>query len=174
VFKRYKFLRKLRLLSDSIALVIDVDGVLTDGTFWYSAKGKEYKRFAPHDAEALGVLKSYFPIKIISADKRGRKISERRVNDLGFDLQIVSSRARRLLISSMQAKGRNVLFVGDSLSDIPAMSEATFAVCPSNSCIGVSSHVDYVLKTQGGRGVMAEIKQLLEKALGEEYFLENL
>ena len=174
MFKRAKLLRKLRLLSDSIALIIDVDGVLTDGTFWYSQKGKEYKRFAPHDAEALGALKPHFPIMIISADERGRKISERRVNDLGFDLQIVSSNTRRLLISSMQAKGRNVLFVGDSLSDIPAMSEATLAVCPSNACIGVSSHVDYVLKTQGGRGVMAEIKQLLEEALGEDYFLENL
>lgn len=173
MFKRAKLLRKLRSLSDSIALIIDVDGVLTDGTFWYSAKGKEYKRFAPHDAEALSALKQHFPIKIISADERGRKISERRVNDLGFDLQIVSSSARRLLVSSMQAKGRNVLFIGDSISDIPAMSEATFAVCPSNACIGVSIHVDYVLRTQGGRGVMEEIKQLLEEALGEDYFLEN-
>ena len=173
MFKRAKLLRKLRSLSDSIALIIDVDGVLTDGTFWYSAKGKEYKRFAPHDAEALNALKQHFPIKIISADERGKKISERRVNDLGFDLQIVSSSARRLLVSSMQAKGRNVLFIGDSISDIPAMSEATFAVCPSNACIGVSIHVDYVLRTQGGRGVMEEIKQLLEEALGEDYFLEN-
>lgn len=173
MFKRVKLLRKLRSLSDSIALIIDVDGVLTDGTFWYSAKGKEYKRFAPHDAEALNALKQHFPIKIISADERGKKISERRVNDLGFDLQIVSSSARRLLVSSMQAKGRNVLFIGDSISDIPAMSEATFAVCPSNACIGVSSYVDYVLRTQGGRGVMSEIKQLLEEALGEDYFLEN-
>ncbi len=174
MFRRAKLLRKLRLLSDSIALIIDVDGVLTDGTFWYSAKGKEYKCFAPHDAEALGVLKQHFPINIISADERGRKISERRVNDLGFDLQIVSSSARRLLVSSMQVEGSNVFFVGDSLSDIPAMREATFAVCPSNACIGVSSYVDYVLKTQGGRGVMAEIKQLLEEALGEDYSLENL
>jgi len=174
MLKKIKLLRRLRLFDDTITLVIDVDGVLTDGTFWYSDQGKEFKRFAPHDAEALGNLKKYFPIKIISADIRGKKITERRLNDLGFDLQIVTSDTRRSLITSIQAKGRNVLFVGDSLSDIPAMTEATIAVCPSNSCLGVSRHVDYVLKTQGGRGVMAEIQQLFEEALGKDTFLEKL
>jgi 3-deoxy-D-manno-octulosonate 8-phosphate phosphatase (KDO 8-P phosphatase) len=165
MFKKIKLLRRLRLSGDSITLVIDVDGVLTDGTFWYSAKGKEYKRFAPHDAEALSVLKKHFPINIISADIRGKKISERRLNDLGFDLQIITAESRQSLISSIQAEGRNVLFVADSLSDIPAITEATFAVCPSNACIGVSRYVDYVLRTQGGRGVVAEIQQLFEEAL---------
>ena len=51
--------------------ILDVDGVLTTGTFFYDKNGKLLKEFGPDDHEALKILKKYLKIIFISADKRG-------------------------------------------------------------------------------------------------------
>ncbi len=67
--------------------VLDVDGVLTDGSFLYDERGKAYKVFGPDDADALKVLSKYVDIVFTSQDKRGFNISKKRVNDMGFELK---------------------------------------------------------------------------------------
>ena len=56
-------------------LIFDVDGVLTDGTFFYSVDGKVLKRFGSHDGQAIKICRAYFNMQIISADKKGFEIS---------------------------------------------------------------------------------------------------
>ena len=63
-------------------IIFDVDGVLTDGSFYYDEKGKKYKKFGAHDADALILLKKYFKIYFISSDLRGFKISSKRIRDI--------------------------------------------------------------------------------------------
>lgn len=174
LLRRHKFLKKVRKMRNHLVIVIDVDGVLTDGTFWYTYKGKELKRFAPHDAEALTNLARVFPIKVISADFRGEAISRRRVEDLGFTLDMVNSSQRAEYLSSFQIQGEMVLFIGDSQSDIAALEIADISACPFDAAHGVNKHVDFRLSTRGGRGVMAEIYHLLRLALKNEVGFENL
>ena len=74
--------------------ILDVDGVLTDGGFYYSQEGKVLKKFGPDDNDALKMLLPYMEIRFISSDKRGFKISEKRVKDMGFPIDLVSTKDR--------------------------------------------------------------------------------
>ena len=69
-------------------LIIDVDGVMTTGHFIYSAIGKLYKIFGPHDTDGLNLLKKKIKILFLTADKRGFKISKKRIkDDLGYQIK---------------------------------------------------------------------------------------
>ena len=57
--------------------ILDVDGVMTDGKFYYSAEGKIFKSFGADDSDALGLLNKYIKINFITGDKKGFPISKR-------------------------------------------------------------------------------------------------
>ena len=76
-------------------IVLDVDGIMTTGQFFYDENGKRYKVFGPDDADALKILKRFMNIVFVSADKRGFKISKKRIStDMGYKLYNVSSEER--------------------------------------------------------------------------------
>ena len=75
-------------------VIIDVDGVLTDGTFFYSIDGKVLKRFGSHDAQAIKLCKSHFNLQLISADKKGFEISKLRAEHLGLPITLVQEEFR--------------------------------------------------------------------------------
>jgi 3-deoxy-D-manno-octulosonate 8-phosphate phosphatase (KDO 8-P phosphatase) len=56
-------------------LIMDVDGVLTTGQFFYTAKGKAMKVFGPDDNDGLSLLKPYIEIRFVTGDKKGFEIS---------------------------------------------------------------------------------------------------
>ncbi len=174
LLKKLWLVRALRRNANSLSFVFDLDGVLTDGTFWYSNQGKELKRFGPHDAEALQKLKEYFEVKVISADNRGSEISKRRISDIGLDLEIVSANDRANFIHSLKLQKKKVVFVGDSLSDIPALQVADFAFCPKDAFLSVHKNVDLTLLTEGGRGVAAEVLMLIRYCLKRETGFKGL
>ena len=74
--------------------ILDVDGVLTDGSFLYSKEGKIYKKFGPHDAYSLKKLSKLINISFISADSRGFEITKKRIDDMGFEVKLVSEEER--------------------------------------------------------------------------------
>lgn len=173
-FSKYLLHRALRQSAQKLTFVFDLDGVLTDGTFWYSKEGKELKRFGPHDAEALKKLKEFFEVIVISADTRGSEISKRRMSDIGLHLEIVSAENRVEFIQNLKTQERKVVFVGDSLSDIPALKVADFAFCPNDAFYPVHDNVDYSLITEGGRGVVAEILMIIRYSVKHESGFEGL
>ena len=72
--------------------LIDFNGVMTTGQFFYSENGKVMKAFGPDDNDALELLRPHIEIKFISGDKRGFKISHKRiVEDMRFSLDLVST-----------------------------------------------------------------------------------
>ena len=67
--------------------IIDVDGVMTDGKFHYSNQKKIFKVFGADDNEGLKILSKYLNIYFITSDRRGYKISKRRITeDMNYDL----------------------------------------------------------------------------------------
>ncbi len=172
--KKFLLVRALRRNAKLLSFVFDLDGVLTDGTFWYSKLGKELKRFGPHDAEALQKLKEYFEVNIISADKRGSDISKKRISDIGLDLEIVSAKDRVNFIQNIKVQNKKVVFIGDSQSDIPALQVADFAFCPKDAFFSVHENVDLTLLTEGGRGVAAEVLWIMKYCLKHERGFEGL
>jgi 3-deoxy-D-manno-octulosonate 8-phosphate phosphatase (KDO 8-P phosphatase) len=151
---------RIRQIGRFWAIVFDVDGVLTDGSFLYSESGKVLKRFGPHDSEGAQILSQRHDIKFISADVRGEEITRRRVADMGFELSIQSASERVEFIKQIKSFGVPVAFIGDSTSDIPALVTADFSMCPSSANNYVKRKVDYVLSTKGGAGVVEEVARL--------------
>ena len=71
-------------------LILDVDGVMTDGKFYYTSDGKFLKAFGPDDSDALGVLNKLIEIRFITGDKKGFSISKKRiVDDMGYKLDLL-------------------------------------------------------------------------------------
>jgi len=138
-------------------LVSDVDGVLTDGTFWYSSRGKRLKRFGSHDAEALKVQRLFETVLFVSADKRGFGITKRRLRDMSQQVRLADSVSRVQLITDFLARKSKVCFVGDSFTDLPAMRAANFAVAPAQSFSLAKAEADLVLENRGGDGALAEL-----------------
>jgi 3-deoxy-D-manno-octulosonate 8-phosphate phosphatase (KDO 8-P phosphatase) len=168
--KRYRFreilkivsLRKELSISNKLFnIVIDVDGVLTDGTFHYSKLGKEVKVFGPHDADALKLLQKRFHINVISADARGFAITEKRIHDMGFSVRLMNADERQHFVKSLKQNGK-VIFIADSFTDVPAFEESDYSFAPQNACISARKAVDVVLKINGGFGVIAELVRLLK------------
>ena len=72
--------------------IIDVDGVMTTGHFLYTLEGKSLKIFGPDDNDGLSLLNHYIDIRFITGDKKGFKISHKRiVEDMKYKLDLVST-----------------------------------------------------------------------------------
>lgn len=167
ILKQVLLRRRLRNAQDSLVLIFDVDGVLTDGSFYYSAEGKLFKKFGPHDSEAANLLSKSFEIRFISADHRGFQITKKRIQDMGFSLELIPASQRVKYIREFQRSGNSVFFIADAPSDVPALLISDFSACPRNVLSAVASCVDVVLDVEGGRGVVAEVLNFLSKSLGE-------
>ena len=154
---RLQELAMKKLLLNSILpwhVIFDVDGVLTDGTFTYSANGKIYKVFGSHFCE----------ISFVSADKRGFEISKKRVLDMGFDLQLADASDRLKLIRNLQSKSR-IIFVADSFTDVSALQCADISAVPRNAHSQAKKVANIVLKANGGQGAVSEVSFLIMNTL---------
>lgn len=138
-------------------LITDVDGVLTDGGFYYSDEGKILKKFGPHDSDGFKMFRKagITPIAI-TADKRGYPITKRRMDDMQVVSYIVPAASRFDWIKD-RYNFSEVIYIGDGYFDIPSLKEASFSVCPANAPDIVKQHANYVTKTTGGNGVILEV-----------------
>lgn len=137
------------------AFVVDVDGVLTDGSFLYGADGKRYKRFGPDDADALQLLSSTVRIEVVTADHRGYNISNARVSDMGLDLFLVPSSERLNWVTDRFGLD-SLAYMGDSFQDAPLLSAAALGLCPKNAHPRAKRSADVVTKSRGGNRAVAE------------------
>ena len=137
-------------------VAFDVDGVMTDGRFDYTAEGKQMKSFGPDDADALKVLKATVPIVFVSADRRGFPITERRIaHDMGHDVTLVGSGERLEWLASRAPLDR-IAYMGDSFTDIPVLREVGVGITTADALPGVREAATYVTQRRGGDRAVAE------------------
>jgi len=137
------------------AFVVDVDGVLTDGSFLYDSSGKKYKRFGPDDADALKILGGYIEIEVVSADSRGFEISRARVADMGLQLSLVSS-GDRLAWVAERYEFSSVAYMGDSFQDAELLRTVGLGLCPGNGHFRAKEAAAIVTRCDGGSRAVAE------------------
>jgi 3-deoxy-D-manno-octulosonate 8-phosphate phosphatase (KDO 8-P phosphatase) len=148
-------------------LLMDCDGVLTDGRIWLFENGEEQKGF--HTRDGLGIelwhrggLKS----GIISG--RNSSAVERRARGLGmsFVVQGVEDKVRAFTDTVAQAGVTNeeVAFIGDDLNDIPLMMRSGFAVAVADAALEARECAHYVTQLAGGYGAVREVIELILKA----------
>ena len=152
-------------LSDSLSVFcLDVDGVLTDGSFTYGELGKIQKVFGPDDADALRLLSKFMRIEFVSADRRGFSISQKRIVDMGFELRLMSSEERRRWMDAEFGLER-VAYMGDSFMDATLLQKVKIGIAPANSHELAKKSADFVTSHRGGDRAVAEACFYLAKLL---------
>ena len=148
-------------------LILDVDGVLTDGSIVYSASGEEIKTFNVHDGYGIEILKQHgIPVGIITG--RTSAIVERRALDLKIE-DLVQGTIDKVPVAENFAKKYNItleeiVFIGDDLFDIPLLQKVGFSAAPKNARKEVKRIVDYVTKKEGGKGAVREVIDMILEA----------
>lgn len=151
-------------------LITDVDGVLTDGKYIYSDKGKLYKQFGPHDSDGFKIIKSLgIKIKAISADYRGFKITKKRLDDMGIDIHLVSEKERLDWVKNNCNLSKTV-YVGDGLYDAEVMSICAYGFAPFNALEITKRNSGFVTNASGGNGVMFEVAMELLRILDNKRY----
>ena len=135
--------------------ILDVDGVLTDGSFYYSEEGKVLKKFGPDDNDALKLLKKFIKIRFISGDKLGFDISRKRVEDMGFSIDLVST-TKRIDWIKEKYNPKEVIYMGDGIFDSIVMSNVGYSIATSDSDESAKKIASYTTKRIGGHRAVAE------------------
>ena len=142
-------------MEKKLNLVIDVDGVMTTGQFLYSSEGKSHKIFGPHDADGLELIKEYVNIFFISADKRGFLISKKRIEDMGFELDLVAEQDRYSYIKE-RFGFENTIYIGDGIFDVPLIKECMFGIAPASARIEAKEAANFVTPSRSAEGSVCD------------------
>ncbi len=144
-------------MKKNLSIIIDVDGVMTPGTFTYSKNGKIYKNFGADDHDALKILEDYVKeIIFITGDKKGYKISQKRIQkDMGYKLKLVST-IRRLEWIKSNFITKNVIYIGDGIFDILVFKKVGYSISVSNSLDYTKKYSNFTTKRNGGDRAVAE------------------
>ena len=136
--------------------ILDVDGVMTTGSFIYDKNGKISKEFGPDDHEALKILSKYLKIIFISADRKGFSISKKRIKkDMKFDLFYVSSNDRYNWISKKFFK-KKIIYMGDGIFDQFIMKNFFYSIAPANAYFKTKKNSRFVTRSRSGERAVAE------------------
>lgn len=145
-------------------LVLDVDGVLTDGGLYYGTDGEILKKFHVHDGAGIKVvLGTGIQVAVISS--RQTLAVDIRMDELGVSnvLQGVQDKFESLnnLVKRLDIKLDAVACVGDDVADIPMMRCVGLAVAVANARQQVKESAHYSTSAKGGHGAVREVCDLL-------------
>lgn len=145
-------------------LILDVDGVLTDGRLLYSTRGEELKVF--HVQDGLGikrVLEAGIEVAIISSGKNQTVF--RRAKELGITHVFQGANDKRIpyeeLLSQLRIEEKEVAYMGDDLPDLPVMRRVGLAIAVANAVPIVHSTAHWSTTKQGGEGAVREVCDLI-------------
>jgi 3-deoxy-D-manno-octulosonate 8-phosphate phosphatase (KDO 8-P phosphatase) len=143
-------------LNKPVVFILDVDGVMTTGQFLYTSEGKVMKVFGADDNDGLSLLNNYIKIQFVTGDKKGFPISKRRiVDDMGFDLDIVSTIKRIDWIKDRYPL-ESVIYMGDGIFDHYVMSKVGYSIAPANADNNAKKYATFVTQRSGGDRAVAE------------------
>jgi len=144
--------------------IVDVDGVLTDGSFFYTSEGKVMKVFGPDDHDALLILKPYINICMITGDKKGFSITKKRIeDDMKFPLHQVSTFERGDWIKKNFIP-EETIYMGDGIFDSAVFNIVGYGIAPANAFFKTKEHANFVTQARGGSGAVAEASwHIMEK-----------
>jgi 3-deoxy-D-manno-octulosonate 8-phosphate phosphatase (KDO 8-P phosphatase) len=150
-------------------LLMDCDGVLTDGRIWLFENGEEQKGFHTHDGLGIELLhRAGLKSGIISG--RTSSAVERRAQALGmtFIWQGCEEKQKTFAYTLAQAGVMNseVAYIGDDLNDIPLMMQSGLGVAVADAALETREHAHYVTMKNGGQGAVREVIELILKAQG--------
>ncbi|OIR01685.1 3-deoxy-D-manno-octulosonate 8-phosphate phosphatase KdsC [mine drainage metagenome] len=156
--------QKLRLMA------FDVDGVLTDGTLYFTAQGDEMKAFSSIDGHGLKMLAGAGVRLAIITGRSSRAVALRAQN-LGIDLlcQGVEDKrgAMQGLLDGLGLDFADAGYMGDDVVDLPLLCACAFSASVPGGHAAVRERVDYVSRAAAGHGAVREVCELILSAQGK-------
>jgi 3-deoxy-D-manno-octulosonate 8-phosphate phosphatase (KDO 8-P phosphatase) len=150
-------------------LVVDVDGVLTDGAIVVDDRGVESKHFHVRDGLAYSLWHRAGKRSAILSGRRA-EVVDRRAAELriGHVYQGLSDKGGpfRALLAELGLEAGQACFVGDDLVDLPVLRAAGLAACPADAVVEVRDAAHLVTAAAGGRGAVREVVEVVLKAQG--------
>ena len=158
-----------RQLRSIHLLVLDVDGVLTDGGLWFDAEGQLSKRFDVRDGLGIRLLQQAgIDIAFLSGGQGGA--TEVRARQLGINHCLVGIKDKPAALTALQNQMRvsveQTAFVGDDLNDLAVRPVVGLLFTPADACRPVRRGADAVLRRQGGHGAVRELAERILQARG--------
>jgi 3-deoxy-D-manno-octulosonate 8-phosphate phosphatase (KDO 8-P phosphatase) len=150
-------------------LVLDVDGVLTDGRIVYTDQGEEIKAFHVRDGSGLKIWTTLAKHAGIITGRRS-PIVERRAKELGIASVIQGADDKLTALVQMSARLGvpldHVAVIGDDIVDVPMLRACGFAIAVADACAEAKEDADYITQTAGGRGAVREVIELILRGQG--------
>ena len=142
------------------AIALDVDGVLTDGGFWWGANGEEWKRFSFTDIMGLSLArKAGLRIALISGEDSplvDRLAAKMGITDVHKNCKDKAEALRRFA-SRNQLQLNEICFMGDDVNDLGALEIAGLSAAPADARRTVLEKVSFVSSHTGGNGAVREL-----------------
>lgn len=141
-------------------LLLDVDGVMTDGTLYFDENGREIKGFSIYDGHGIRLLqRARIGVGIISG--RSSAVVAWRAKELGIEDVHQGSRDKEAAYEMIKAKHRlqdeAVAFIGDDLIDLGLLRRVGFSIAVASAVDAVKQEVDWVTQKKGGEGAVREV-----------------
>ena len=159
-----RLLNKIRKVK---LLILDVDGVLTDGRIVIDDAGLESKQFDVRDGHGLKMLMRY-GIGVVLLTGRRSRVVEHRAAELGITEihQGILNKAEAFeeILTRRQIAPEETACVGDDVVDIPLLRRTGFSVAVADAVLETRQIVDYVTHHDGGRGAVREVCEVILKA----------
>ncbi|HPE61205.1 MAG TPA: 3-deoxy-manno-octulosonate-8-phosphatase KdsC [Thiolinea sp.] len=164
---------KIQTRAEKIRLlVLDVDGVMTDGSLFYDNQGQEYKAFNARDGHGIRMLQ-YGDVRVaILTGRQSNLVSYRAANlDIPEALVFQGYRDKRpaftKLLQQTGLQTQQIAYLGDDVVDLPVMMQAGLAIAVADAHPFVKQHAHWITEQAGGRGAVREVCERLLEAQGK-------
>jgi 3-deoxy-D-manno-octulosonate 8-phosphate phosphatase (KDO 8-P phosphatase) len=156
-------------------VAMDVDGVLTDGSFWWGSSGEEFKRFNFADTTGISqAMKAGIQIALISGESSdpGMRLVQRLADKLKIPTVYKGCHDKEAAVREFAEKHAfqldEICFIGDDVIDIPAMLVVGLSAVPADAQTLAKSKAKLVLKRNGGQGAVRELLDMILEAHAEQ------
>jgi 3-deoxy-D-manno-octulosonate 8-phosphate phosphatase (KDO 8-P phosphatase) len=149
-------------------LILDVDGVLTNGWLIYDSEGNDLRCFDSQDGTGTLLLKA-MGIHTVMITVKPSKPIKRRAEELGIEFYAVMPKEKVFdkILMKYQVTPEKICYVGDDIADLGIMRKIGFPVAVANATPVIKEISSYVTEKQGGSGAVREVTDLILKVQGK-------
>ena len=169
LIRELQWLKQRPALAALKLLVLDVDGVLTDGGLWFAPAGQLQKRFDVRDGLGIRLLQKVSQLGL--PQRRRRWCNEVRARQLGIAHCLVGIKDKPAVLAQLQQQlgvsTATTAFLGDDLNDLAVRHQVRLLLAPVDSARSLRRQADAVLHRRGGHGAVRELAERILQARGE-------
>lgn len=147
-------------------LILDVDGVFTDGCIYYGADGELMKKFDMRDGMGLEILRQYGVEVLVMTSEDSQIVASRmkklKIKDVYLGVKDKYSLLSRI-VSDRKLSFANMAYMGDDVNDLANMCAAGWSLTPANSTQPIKNHADIILQKNSADGAIREATEFIIK-----------